>query len=117
MIARDAKVIGYFAYMSAAEVICTDVDACLIAGSSEAMERYLEEFHPERASKAIVKKTRFGEIRHGMEMGAAYAFDQASYERFYPLAREVGFPVDWPDFEEAKQRNDRFFTVRLSWVQ
>ena len=58
MMARDAKVIGYFAYMSAAEVICTDVDACLISGSSEAMERYLQEFHPEKASKTTVKKTR-----------------------------------------------------------
>ncbi len=60
--ARDAKVIGYFAYMSAAEVVCTDVDA-------------------------------------------------------FPLAREAGFPVEWGNFEEAKKRNDRFFTVRLSWVQ
>ena len=115
--ARDAKVIGYFAYMSAAEVVCTDVDACVISGSSEAMERYLEELHPGRASQATVKKTRFGEIRRGMEMGAAYAFDQSSYERFYPLAREAGFPVEWGNFEEAKKRNDRFFTVRLSWVQ
>ena len=102
--ARDAKVIGYFAYMSAAEVICTDVDACVISGSSEAMERYVEELHPGQASKATVKKTRFGEIRLGMEMGAAYSFDQASYERFYPLAREAGIPVEWADFEEAKQR-------------
>ena len=43
--------------ISAAEVICTDVDACLISGSSEAMERYVQEFHPEKASKTTVKKT------------------------------------------------------------
>ena len=117
MMARDAKVIGYFAYMSAAEVVCTDVDACVISGSSEAMERYLEELHPEGASKATVKKTRFGEIRIRMEMGAAYAFDQAAYERFYPLAREAGFPVEWGDFEKAEEGGVRFFTVRLEWGQ
>jgi len=111
MTARDTKVIGYFAYMSTAEVICTD-DACVISGSSDEMERYVEELHPGRANKATVKKTRFGEIRLGIEMGAAYAFDEASYERFYPLAREAGILVERADFEEARKRNMRFFTVR-----
>jgi len=117
MTSRDAKVIGYFAYMSVAEVICTDVDACVIAGASDAMERYVEELHPGQVSKATVKKTRFGEIRTGMEMGAAYAFDQASYERFYPLAREAGIPVEKADFKEAQHREMRFFTVRPSRVK
>jgi hypothetical protein len=110
---RDTKVVGYFAYLSPAQVVCTDVDACVISGSIGAMRRHLAEMDPLGAPRATVKKTRFGEIRRGLELGAAYAFDQESYARFYPLAVEVGLPVAAADFEKAGDRGLRFFTVRL----
>lgn len=109
---RDARVVGYFAYLSPMQVVCTDVDACVVSGSSRAMEQYLAEIDPEGAAKATVKKTRFGEILQGLELGAAYAFDEESYTRFYPLALETGFPVAMADFEEQRHKGRRFFTVR-----
>jgi hypothetical protein len=68
---------------------------------------------PLGAPRATVKKTRFSEFRRGLEVGAAYAFDQEAYGRFYPLAVEVGLPVTAADFEKVSDRGLRFFTVRL----
>jgi len=111
---RDSKVVGYFAYFSPAQVVCTDVDACVVSGSREAMEAYLAEAYPHTASKATVKKTRFGEILTGLQLSAAYGFDKESYARFYPLAIEAGLPVAAADFDDAKRHQlGRFFTVRL----
>ncbi len=45
MTAQDSKVIGYFAYMSRGQVICTEGDACVISGSSDAMKSYVAEIH------------------------------------------------------------------------
>ena len=113
MAQRDSRVIGYFAYLSPTEVVCTDVDACVVSGSGRAMEEYLAEMYPRRTPVATVKKTRFGEILRGLELGAAYAFDKESYARFYPLALEAGIPVSAADFDEQREAGGRFFTVRL----
>jgi len=110
---RDAKVVGYFAYLSPMQVVCTGGDACVVSGSQTAMEAYLVELHPAGAAKTIVKKTRFGEILRGLQLGAAYAFDKESYPRFYPLALEAGLPVAAADFEQRPQHT-RFLTVRLA---
>jgi hypothetical protein len=109
---REGKVIGYFAYLSAERVVCTAVDACVISGTSRAMEEYVAEVFAADASKAIVKKTRFGEILRGIQAGAAYAFDKESYARFYPLALKAGLPVAEADFDDPRHRKTRFFTVR-----
>jgi hypothetical protein len=108
-----SPVIGYFAYFPPMDAICTDVDACVIAGSRGAMEQYLAESQPSRASEATVRKTTFKEILSGMKLGAAYAFDEDSYRVFYPLARRAGLPVENADFEEGRKRGGRFFTVRI----
>ena len=109
----ETKVVGYFAYYTRAQVICTGGDACVISGSAGAMRQYLEELGPERASKATIRKTRFGEILQGLQVGAAYAFDRESYGRFYPLALEAGLPVEAADFDDPSRRRGRFFTVRF----
>ncbi len=111
---RDTKVIGYFAYLSLGQVVCTDVDACVVSGSSRTMEEYVAEIDPHSAVKATVRKTRFGEIVRGLHLGAAYGFDRESYGRFYPLALEAGIPVAPADFEGQRHQGGRFFTVRLA---
>jgi len=110
---QKSPVIGYFAQFGPMDVACTDGDACVIGGSREAMEHYLLEADPQRAAGAVIRKTRFKEIRQGLELGGAYAFDERSYEEFYPLARKIGLPVEEADFEAARERGARFFTVRL----
>jgi hypothetical protein len=110
---RSSKVIGYFAYASKTEVLCTEINACLIAGSDQAMRRYLIELDPGQRKAWTVKKTRFGEIHRGLSLGAAYAFDEESYKKFYPLAIKEGLPVEKGDFQEMKKQDKKFFTVQI----
>ncbi len=113
---RNRKVIGYFAFSSPANVVCTGEagNACLIAGSVGTMKGYLTEFDPDRSEKHTIKKTTFEEILNGLKMGAAYAFDERSYKIFYPLARKEGLPVSETNFSEKKSEGLRFFTVQLT---
>ncbi len=112
---RSRKVIGYFAYSSPNEVVCTgdQGDACVISGSVRAMKAFLKESDPDEQKEHIVKKTRFGEILRGLKLGAAYGFDEESYKKFYPLARKEGLPVEEGNFNEMKSKGFRFFTVQL----
>lgn len=73
---KGSKVIGYFSYTNAGHVCC-DGDACVIAGSLEAMEGYVEELPSNNNEKNMIKKTRFSEIIEGLKQGGAYAFDGA----------------------------------------
>jgi hypothetical protein len=98
--ADDAKVIGHFAYVSPSEVVC-DGDACVIAGSEADLTAYLASSASDRPmsrTHVIIKKTRFGEIMRGMRLGAAYAFDETAYNRFYPLARRQGLSLGPENF-------------------
>ena len=96
----DHKVIGYFAYEPGGKVVC-DGDSCVIAGSDEKMKSYIAEFG-KSAKTVTIKKTRFGEIKRGMELGGAYSFDEESYSRFHPLARKAGINAGPEDFSEQR---------------
>ncbi len=85
----DTRVIGYFAYTPPMHVIC-DGDACVIAGSEAGMKRYAEAMVSGLLKGTRIKKTRFGEILKGLELGAAYAFDEEAYNRFHPLCQKGG---------------------------
>ena len=114
MAPRADKVVGYFAFSSETEVVCTgELHACVISASVRAMNAYLSELDPDGHEKNVVKKTRFGEILRGLKLGAAYAFDRESYKRFRPLAQQEGLPVAEADFDEANSNGLRFFTVQL----
>jgi hypothetical protein len=112
---RSRKVIGYFAFASPTEVVCTGDkgDACVISGSVRAMKAFLKEIDPDEQKRHTVKKTRFGEILRGLKLGAAYGFDEEAYKKFYPLARKEGLPVEEGNFNEMKDKGFRFFTVQL----
>jgi hypothetical protein len=103
----DSKVIGYFAYSSPQAVVCTG-KACVISGSEQVMRTYLSE--QDGARRHTIRKTRFGEIMHGLSLGAAYAFDEESYGRFLPLGREAGLALSDANFS---RRKERFFTVQI----
>jgi len=97
----DSKVIGYFAFSSPTAIIC-EGDACVIAGTEKRMRDYIASTAVESSEKKTIKKTRFGEIIRGMEMGAPYAFDEESYNRFYPLANKIGLELKEEDFSETE---------------
>ena len=112
---RHSKVIGYFAYDSPTQVVCSD-EACIIAGSRRAMTQYLLEIDPQQQTRRTIKKTTFAEIKQGLELGAAYAFDKASYKRFYPLARGARLDVmavDAATFAKQEAAGERFLIIQL----
>ena len=94
---EQSRVIGYFAYASSTDVVC-DGDACVIAGSDADLRRYLSELGSGEGINPTLKKTRFGEIMTGLRLGAGYAFDETSYNRFYPLAKREGLDLGPEDF-------------------
>ena len=116
MAKRNRKVIGYFAFIPPGEVVCTDGNACVISGSAGAMKKFIMEMDPNGQKKHIIKKTLFEEIMSGLKLGAAYAFDEESYEKFYPLARQKKINVAKADFDEMKPKGFRFFIVQLKGV-
>ena len=109
---RHTKIIGYFAYASATELVCTG-EACVISGSRHAMEEYLSEIDSDRRTRRTIQKTTFDEIRRGLQLGGAYAFDELSYKRFYPLAKRAGLGVMEADFEQHKAAGERFLIIQL----
>ncbi len=92
----DTKVIGYFAYNPPVDVLC-DGDACVIAGSEIQMKGYIES-KGKSGSPLRIKKTRYGEIAKGLSAGAAYAFDEEAYNRFYPIANKNGYSLKAESF-------------------
>ena len=76
-------------------------------------EFYIKQEFSKDANRLSIKKARFGEIVRGLMMGGAYAFDELSYSRFYPLALEEGLAVEEADFKQAYTNGYKFFTVRL----
>ena len=109
---NDTKVIGYFAHATLAEVFC-DGDACIIAGSDADLKRYLGALTDDSAEKYTVRKTRFGEVMRGMSVGAAYAFDETAYNRFYPLAKAEGLDVGPEDFSAPSPTGRYFVRVQV----
>ncbi len=112
---RHQHVIGYVACASPTDVVCTGAtgDACVMSGSTHAMKTFLVEIDPHGQTSHRLKKTRCGEILRGLTRGAAYAFDEESYARLYPLAREEGLPVAEANFAEMQSKGFRCFTVQL----
>lgn len=95
----STRVMGYFAFTPPVNAVC-DADACVIAGSEEVMKKYLTTLGSCSEGETTIRKTRFGDILSGMLAGGAYAFDEESYNRFYPLAAKAGLSVGPEDFSD-----------------
>ena len=112
----EKTIIGYFAFTRDGNVAC-DGPACIIAGSYKAMKEFLAKSRPLQAAKYKILKTTYGEIRTGMKMGAAYAFDAQSYQRFLPLAHADGINLPDADFQPKHPGDVKLMTVsrRSGW--
>jgi hypothetical protein len=106
----QTRIIGYFAFFPPMDVVC-DGPACVIAGSEEAMKRYIGTDRP--LSTPTIRKTRFGEILEGMKRGGAYAFDEQSYNRFFPLAVKAGLGLKPETFSEEGPTGIHFVRVSV----
>ena len=91
------RVVGYFAFNPPMDVVC-DGDACVVAGSEAAMKEYIAKLGVSAKNFPDIRKTRLGDILVGMYQGGAYAFDEESYNRFYPIAAKAGIDIGPQDF-------------------
>ena len=108
----NTRVIGFFAFLPPRDVF-RHGDACVVAGSEEAMKRYLKFMPPETVARMRITKSRFGDVKQGMEGGGTFAFDQAAYERFYPLAQRSGIDVQAEEFPSSDENELHFVKVKL----
>ena len=88
---EPSKIVGYFSYTDSGNILC-ELDACVIAGTEERMQTYLNR-STNNNEKDIIRKTNFGEIMNGLKQGGAYAFDEGAYGRFFDLAKMNGMDV------------------------
>lgn len=111
------KIVGYFAFKPRTLYSVCDGDACVIAGSKEAMGSYISKLSRGKVTDYSVKKTRYGEILQGLQKGAAYAFDKMAYKSFYPLAKAEGLKVVEFQMEDNSRPNDDAVPLmRVKWI-
>ena len=111
MVNRSRTVMGWFAF-AGPSALC-DGDACVIAGSQEALRRIIARRARRGAPALTIKQTRFGEIMTGLRLGAAYCFDEEAYNRFFPLAQREGFSLGSEDFSDPGPGG--LHLVRVQW--
>ncbi len=108
----DKKVIGFFAYIEKEYPVCSG-DGCVVAGSEDVILNYASEVLSEDKSLLRTRKVRFGDLLNGLQRGAAYAFDKESYNRFFPLAKQMEIPVPETNFEDVEKEGNKFLIIRL----
>ncbi len=90
-------IIGYVSRQGQ-NMVC-DGDACIVAGTREAMVTILE-YHRYDPAKEIIEPAMCSHILQVIAMGGAYAFDEQAYNRFLPEALRVGLPLVKQDFSD-----------------
>lgn len=104
--------VGFFAHDGPGEVFRFE-EACVVAGSRERLRACIATHPNLRNASLALAKIRFADVLAGLDAGAAYAFDEESFERFAPLARDAGI-----DVAETFPRRDAdaldFVKVRLA---
>lgn len=80
------KIIGYFSYTKSGNVFC-DGDSCIIINSKQLMRRLLQAKASIDSEQDLIKKTTFGEVINGIELGASYILDKDTYSVFNTIAK------------------------------
>jgi hypothetical protein len=52
----------------------------------------------------------------GLDLGAAYAFDEEAHDRFHPLAKKAGLPMTPQDFSGPSSTGMHFVRIQLAGV-
>ncbi len=111
----DHKVIGYVSIMKDKSGIFTDQDACVVAGTDESMNCYIETESSISCKDQEIKKTRLKEILRGIDLGAKYQFDSISYDRFIEALKAKYNPQKLSVIEVQKEHYDsKFYNVEMA---
>ena len=102
-------VVGFVA-VNQVSALC-DGDALIVAGSRAALEALLARSPGPRWD---IQPARFGHIRHCMQLGGAYGFDEAAYRAFLPHACRAGLALQDEDFSEPGPTGLHFVRVQIA---
>ena len=112
---KATKILGFIAVVPGSINVLCDGDSCVVTGSEKKMKQYIAESAPEPGVGYRITKARYGHVLQAMKMGGTYSFDQESFSRFCPLAREDG--IDVVDFTPEGQRKPQGTGIPLMRVQ
>ena len=115
---KESKVLGFIAQrMGTVNLLCEE-DSAIVAGSEKKMRGYIESVENKLGHSAYeIKKARYGHVLKCLKLGAAYSFDEESYSRFYPLAKDEGKKL----VEFGKDANEvthktGIHLMRIKWI-
>ena len=86
-------------------------DACLVMGSERKLQDHISRKIPEQKFKANLKKIRLGDILRAIKHGDKIVFDEESFNRFYPLGKQIGFELDDPSLDANENSDSNFYLV------
>ena len=115
---KDSKVIGFVAQKSGTVNLICDGDSAIVAGSEKKMRDYVENMEKRLTKPGYeIKKARYGHILKCLKLGASYSFDEESYSRFYPLAKDENKKVIefGKDSNEATHKAGTHL-LRVKWI-
>jgi hypothetical protein len=109
------ELIGYYGSLNADRAIVNEDSSIIIFGNKNDFINYHEN-HPERISEnPAYKEIYYDEIMQSVNEGYSFAFDEISYNRFYPIAQLNGYDFGPEDFSIDSNANyeKQFATLRI----
>lgn len=117
MSGRDTKVLGFVALKPGTPNVVCDGDSCIVAGSEKRMNEYIKAFSNNPDTKYQTSKARYGHVLKVIKLGGAYSFDEESYSRFCPLAREDGMElVAFTPKNDKRADGPSISLMRVQWT-
>jgi hypothetical protein len=109
------ELIGYYGSFEEDRAIVNEDSSVIVFGNKNDFINYHEN-HPEKITEPpAYKKIYYDEIIQGIFEGYSFAFDEISYNRFYPIAKLNGYDFGPVDFSIAFNTNyeKKFVTLKI----
>jgi hypothetical protein len=107
--------IGYYASFQGDRAIVNEDNSVIVFGKKHDFINYHEN-HPEKVTEIpTYKKIYYAEIIQHIYEGYSFAFDEISYNRFYPIAQLNGYDFGPEDFSTDFSNNyeKKFATLKI----
>ena len=102
---NTVELIGYYGSLQEDRAIVNEDSSVIVFGNKNDFINYHEN-HPEKVIENLVyKKIYYDEIIQGIYEGYSFAFDEISYNRFYPIAQLNGYDFGPVDFSNDPNTN------------
>ena len=112
---NTTELIGYYASLQGDRAIVNEDSSVIVFGKKNDFINYHEN-HPEKVTEnPAYKKIYYDEITQSINEGYSFAFDEISYNRFYPIAQLNGYDFGPEDFSINSNTNyeKKFATLKI----